>query len=140
MFISSLHAQSAAAAGGFDFTALMPFALIIGVFYFLIIRPQSKRNKERQEMIGNIRRGDRIVTAGGIIGSVHAIVSDTELEVEISKDTIVRIARGTVSQVMDKTVPISNDDKPKKKTPARKPAKRATKTATKTAAKKTVSK
>lgn len=104
MLISPAMAQVAgAASGGFGgLEGLMPFVLIAVVFYFLLIRPQQKRQKDHKSMVANLRRGDRIVTAGGIIGTVSKVPSDTELQVEIAEGVKVRIARSTVSEILIK--------------------------------------
>jgi preprotein translocase subunit YajC len=73
--------------------------MILGIMYFLIIRPQQKRLKEHREMIGSIKRGDTVVTSGGIIGKVSRVIGDGELQVEIADGVRVRVVRGTVSEV-----------------------------------------
>lgn len=104
MLISPAYAQ--AAGGAADGGALMPqilmMAMIFGVFYFLLIRPQQKKMKMHKEMLGQIRRGDRIVTGGGIIGSVTKVIGDDELQVEIADGVKVRVARSMVSSVIAK--------------------------------------
>jgi preprotein translocase subunit YajC len=75
--------------------------LIIGIMYFLMIRPQQKRLKEHQAMVANIRRGDTVVTSGGIIGKVTK-VDDQELQVEIAEGVKIKIVRSTVSEVRGK--------------------------------------
>lgn len=113
--ISSAHAQTATkAAGGFDFMSLAPIVGLFAIFYFLLIRPQQKKAKIHREMLTNLRRGDRVITAGGIIGTISQVVSDDELEIEIANNVTVRIVRGTVSQVLDKPVPVKAE-KPVKK-------------------------
>ena len=81
----------------------MPLVLIFVVFYFLLIRPQQKKMKAHREMIGAVKRGDKVLTAGGIIGTVVKVEeSDDVLLVEIAKDIRVRVARGTISDVLNK--------------------------------------
>ncbi|MHC8493530.1 preprotein translocase subunit YajC [Thalassospira sp. SM2505] len=112
MFISTAYAQAAGGADGAG--ALMQFApliLIFVVFYFLLIRPQQKKQKEHKAMLGAIRRGDKIVTAGGLIGTVAKVVGDDELSVEIAEGVKVKVARGMVSTVLSKTEPAKNDAK-----------------------------
>ena len=104
MLISPAYAQTGGAPGGFDLISLMPLLLIFVVFYFLLIRPQQKKMKQHREMIGALKRGDRVLTAGGIIGSVVKI-EDAELLVEIAKDVRVRVARSTISDVLSKPQP-----------------------------------
>ena len=70
MLISPAYAQAGGAPGGFDLISLMPLLLIFVVFYFLLIRPQQKKMKQHRDMIGALKRGDRVLTAGGIIGTV----------------------------------------------------------------------
>ncbi|EKV31396.1 Preprotein translocase subunit YajC [Caenispirillum salinarum AK4] len=114
MLISPAYAQAPGGAmGGIE--AFLPLILIFVVFYFLLIRPQQKRQKQHKEMLRNIRRGDRIVTNGGIIGKV-ARVQDTELDLEIAPDTKVKVMRDMVATVLDKTEPVSGKggDKAKK--------------------------
>jgi preprotein translocase subunit YajC len=103
MLISPAYAQAGGAPGGFDLISLMPLVLIFVVFYFLLIRPQQKKMKTHREMIGAIKRGDKVLTAGGIIGSVVKVEeSEDVLLVEIAKDIRVRVARSTISDVLNK--------------------------------------
>ena len=99
MFVSPAYAQ-AATGGGSGFEALLPLVLIFVVFYFLLIRPQQKRAKVHREMLGAISRGDKIVTNGGILGTVTKVLNDTELAVEIAEGVKVRVQRGMISQVV----------------------------------------
>ena len=101
MFIAPAYAQAGGAPGGFDLISLMPLLLIFVVFYFLLIRPQQKKMKQHRDMVAALKRGDRVLTAGGIIGSVVK-VEDAELLVEIAKDVRVRVARSTISDVLSK--------------------------------------
>jgi preprotein translocase subunit YajC len=106
MFISPAYAQAAGGGGGGEMlTGLLPIVLIFVVFWFLLIRPQQKRMKEHKALIANLRRGDKVVTGGGIIGTVTKVVDDGELEVEIAPEVKVRVARGTVTEVLNKTAP-----------------------------------
>jgi preprotein translocase subunit YajC len=97
----SAYAQ--AAPGAFDMlnSLIVPTMLIIGIMYFLMIRPQQKRLKEHRAMIAAIRRGDTIVTSGGIIGKVTK-VEEQELQVEIADGVKVKVLRSTVSEVRGK--------------------------------------
>ncbi|MGB2932755.1 MAG: preprotein translocase subunit YajC [Methyloceanibacter sp.] len=92
-----------AAPGAFDAlnSLIVPTVLIIGIMYFLMIRPQQKRLKEHQAMISGIRRGDNVVTAGGILGKVTK-VDEQELQVEIAEGIRVKVLRTTVSEVRSK--------------------------------------
>ena len=104
MLISPAYAQSAGPAG-FDIAAFLPLILIFAVFYFLLIRPQQKKMKQHREMVAAVRRGDKIVTAGGIIGTVAQVVNENELLVEIADGVRVRLVRSQVTEVASKTVP-----------------------------------
>ena len=98
MFVTPAYAQSA--GGGTDLVmSLLPFILIFVIMYFLIIAPQRKQMKAREEMLKNIRRNDSIVTGGGVMGKVTKVVDDNELEVEITKDVKVRVLRSMVADV-----------------------------------------
>jgi preprotein translocase subunit YajC len=107
MLITPAYAQ--AAAGGDANSMLMsllPFALIFVIMYFLILRPQQKKVKDHQELVKNIRRGDTVVTSGGIIGKVTKVKDDGEIEVEIADNTRVRVIKGTVAEVRVKGEPV----------------------------------
>jgi preprotein translocase subunit YajC len=104
--ISPAYAQ--AAAGGASTSTLLqmaPLALIFVVFYFFLIRPQQKKAKDTKAMLEAIRRGDRVVTGGGIVGIVAKVVSNDELLVDIAENTRVRVVRGTIVNVLAKTTP-----------------------------------
>jgi preprotein translocase subunit YajC len=101
MFITPAYAQGA--AGGSDFLInLMPIILMFVIFYFLLFRPQQQRMKQHREMLANLRRGDTVVTSGGIIGEVTKVVDDREVEVKISNEVRVRVVRGMISEVRQK--------------------------------------
>ena len=102
MFISPAYAQAAGGAGDFGMQFL-PLILIFVVFYFLLIRPQQKKQKAHREMLSALRRGDRVVTAGGVVGTITRVISDTELTVEIADGVRVRVMRGMVSDVIART-------------------------------------
>lgn len=108
MFVSPAFAQAAAPAGGIagGLEAFFPLILIFLVFYFLLIRPQQKKMKQHKEMLGALRRGDRVVTAGGIVGTITKLVSDTEVQVEIADNVRVRVLRNTLGEVLSKTEPV----------------------------------
>ncbi len=100
MFITEAYAQAAPAAGGASFLIqLLPFMMILGIMYFLIIRPQQKRLKEHRDMIASIRKGDTVVTAGGMVGKVTKVIGDAELQVELAEGVRVRVIRSTISEV-----------------------------------------
>ena len=79
--------------------AFLPLILIFGVFYILLIRPQQKKVKQHREMLKNLRRGDKIITSGGIIGSINKVSENRELQVEISDDVEIKIAPGMVADL-----------------------------------------
>ena len=99
MWISTAYAQGAEGESSM-LVSFLPLILIFVVFYFLLIRPQQKKAKAHKAMLGEIGRGDRIVTGGGIVGTVTKVNSDTEMTVEISPGIKVRVLRDTVSQVV----------------------------------------
>lgn len=103
MFISPAYAQAAGGGGLGAMGQFLPLILIFVVFYFLLIRPQQKKQKAHREMLAALHRGDRIVTAGGLVGTITKVNSDTELTVEISDGVRVRVMRGMISDVMAKT-------------------------------------
>jgi preprotein translocase subunit YajC len=107
MFISQALAQEAAGAAGpaGALGAFLPIILIFVVFYFLLIRPQQKKMKQHKEMLAAIRRGDRIVTGGGIVGTVSKVIDDNEIQVEIAEGVRVRVHRGLISTVLAKSQP-----------------------------------
>ncbi len=103
---------AAAGQGAGGFTSLIPIVLMFVIFYFLLIRPQQKKAKEHREMISQVRKGDRIVTSGGLHGRVTA-VSDATLTVEIADKVRVKIARGNISQVVQSSSPSQDNKKSK---------------------------
>jgi preprotein translocase subunit YajC len=111
MLISPAYAQAAGGAGDFLSSGVVPLVLIFVVFYFLLIRPQQKKAKQHREMLGALRRGDTIVTTGGLIGKIVKVVGDGELQVEIAEDVRVRVARGMVSDVLSRTEPAKGEEK-----------------------------
>jgi preprotein translocase subunit YajC len=107
--ISPAYAQGlGGGGGGFDLVQLAPLVLIFVVFYFLIIRPQQKKVKDHKSMVDNLRRGDRVVTSGGIVGTVTKVGTDPELMVEIAEGVRVRVMRGMISEVRARTEPASD--------------------------------
>ena len=114
MFISQALAQEAGnAAGPGALGAFLPIILIFVVFYFLLIRPQQKKLKQHKEMLAAIRRGDRIVTGGGIVGTVSKVIDDNEVQVEIAEGVRVRVHRGLISTVLSKSQPTGDGKEPK---------------------------
>ena len=84
------------------------FIALLAIWYFLIIRPQQSQVKKHKEMIDNIRRGDTIVTNGGLIGKVTKVVEDQDFQVEIADGVRVKIARGAVATLRSKTEPVED--------------------------------
>jgi len=83
----------------------VPLILIFAIMYFLLIRPQQKKMKEHQALVAGLRRGDQVVTQGGLIGKVSKVKDDAEIEVEIAEGVKVRVVRQTITQVLSKTEP-----------------------------------
>jgi preprotein translocase subunit YajC len=111
MLITPAYAQ--AAAGGDTNSMLMsllPFALIFVIMYFLILRPQQKKVKDHAELVKNIRRGDTVVTTGGLVGKVTKVVDDDQIEVEIADGVRVRQMRSMVSEVRAKGEPVKDEN------------------------------
>lgn len=101
MLISPAYAQAAGAApGGFDIMTIVPLILIFVVFYFLLIRPQQAKMRQQREMLGGVKRGDRVVTGGGIIGLVTKVIGDNELQVELADGVRVRIIKQTITDIV----------------------------------------
>ena len=112
MFVTPAFAQSLPFGGGDGiFSLMMPMVLVFGIFYFLVLRPQQKRAKEHDEMVKNLRRGDTVVTSGGLVGKVTKLVDDEQVEVEISDGVRVRQVRAMVTGVRAKGEPVKDDSK-----------------------------
>ncbi|MFN3077209.1 MAG: preprotein translocase subunit YajC [Alphaproteobacteria bacterium] len=110
--IAPAYAQAAGGAGAAGtFESFVPLILIFIVFYFLLIRPQQKKLKQQREMLAAIRRGDRVLTGGGILGLVTKIVDERELIVEIADNVRVKVLRDTIATVLTKTEPVSGGGK-----------------------------
>ena len=131
MLISEAWAQVGGGAGGSDFLVqLFPLILIFVVFYFLLIRPQQAKVKAQREMLGGVKRGDRVVTGGGIIGLVTKVISDNELQVELAEGVRVRIIKGTITDIITRGESVrggkesDEDDKPMLPAKAAAPAER----------------
>ena len=103
MLISPAFAQDGGGLGGIE--PLIPLVLIFVVFYFLLIRPQQKKAKAHREMIAGLRRGDRVVTSGGIVGQVQRVIGDSELSVEIAEGVRVRVMRAMIAELVAKPEP-----------------------------------
>lgn len=116
MFVSPAYAQSASGgAAAMDPSGILiqvaPILLLVVIFWFLIFRPQQKRLKEQKAMLNAIRRGDTVVTTGGIVGKVTKAIDGDDFEIEIAHGVKVKLARGMVTDVRSKSEPI-NDNKP----------------------------
>ena len=106
MLITPAYAQAAAPGGSDLLLQLAPLFFIVAIFYVLFIRPQQKRVKAHQEMVRNLRRGDTVVTSGGLIGKVTKLVSDAEVEIELAEGIKVRAVRATIGEVRVKGEPV----------------------------------
>src|ERR1041384_7995054 len=111
MFISTAFAQTPGSmfGGGDMLTSLLPFALIFVIMYFLILRPQQKRVKTHQEMVKNVRRGDTVVTNGGLVGRVTKVIDDNEIEIEIADNIRIRQMRTMLADVRAKGEPVKDE-------------------------------
>ncbi len=109
MIVTPAFAQGAGASGGDMLVSLLPFILIFVIMYFLILRPQQKRAKQHQEMVKNMRRGDNVVTSGGLMGKITKVVDENEIEVEIAEGIRVRQMRGMVAEVRAKGEPVRDE-------------------------------
>jgi preprotein translocase subunit YajC len=109
MLISTAYAQGTGLSGLFDNQSAMiqflPLVLIFVVFYFLLIRPQQRKAKEHRTMLGALRRGDRVVTGGGIVGTVVRVESPEEVSVDIADGVRVRVVRSTITSVLARPDP-----------------------------------
>ena len=105
--ITPAFAQATPAGGSGDIIfQLVPFVLIFVIMWFLIIRPQQRRAREHQEIIKNVRRGDTIVSTGGIVGKVTKVTDDPEIEVEIADGVRVRLVRAMIAEVRTRGEPV----------------------------------
>jgi preprotein translocase subunit YajC len=108
MFVTPAFAQTAGAGAGSAFASFMPLVLIFAIMYFLLIRPQQKKAKEMKAMVEALRRGDQVLTQGGIIGKVNKVGDDGIIEVEIADGVRVKVLKHTIAQVMNKTEPATS--------------------------------
>jgi len=113
MFTTPAFAQGSLFGGeggdGGMLMSLLPFALIFVIMYFLILRPQQKRVKQHQGMVKNVRRGDTVVTNGGLIGKVTKVIDDDQIEIEIADDVRIRQMRQMVTDVRAKGEPVKDE-------------------------------
>jgi preprotein translocase subunit YajC len=118
MLISQAWAQGAGGGGSDFLVQLFPLVLIFIVFYFLLIRPQQSKMKQQREMLAGVKRGDRVVTGGGIIGLVTKVIGDNELQVELAEGVRVRIIKSTITDIITRGESVrggkesEEDDKP----------------------------
>jgi preprotein translocase subunit YajC len=107
MLITPAFAQAAGAAGDTNsmLMSLLPFALIFVIMYFLILRPQQRKVKEHNDLVKNVRRGDTVVTNGGLVGKVTKVVDDEQIEVEVADGVRIRQMRQMISGVRTKGEP-----------------------------------
>ena len=105
MLITPAFAQGAGGGGSDMLLSLMPFILIFVIMYFLILRPQQKRVKQHGDMVKGLRRGDTVVTSGGLIGKITKVVDDNEIEIQVGEDLRIRQVRQMISEVRAKGEP-----------------------------------
>ncbi|QDY99212.1 preprotein translocase subunit YajC [Nitratireductor mangrovi] len=110
MLVTPAYAQTGGAGGPDMLISILPFVLIFVIMYFLIIRPQRQQMKKRQEMLTAIRRGDSVVTGGGLLGKVTKVINDNELEVDLGGGVKVTAVRGTIAEVRVKGEPVANQN------------------------------
>ena len=109
MFAAPAFAQAAGApTGGLLNSMLVPMLLVFAIMYFFMIRPQQKKMKEHQAMLGALRKGDQVITQGGVIGKILKVKDDSEVEVEIATGVKVRVVRATIVKVIGKTEPVES--------------------------------
>ena len=109
MLITPAYAQTPGGDGGM-LMSLLPFVLIFVIMYFLILRPQQKRVKLHQEIVKNLRRGDTVVTSGGLIGKVTKVVDDEQIEVEFAEGLRARQMRQMIAEVRAKGEPVKDEN------------------------------
>src|ERR1700756_2129825 len=123
MLISAAYAQGTGFTGLFEnqgaLIQFLPLVLIFVVFYFLLIRPQQRKAKDQKTMLDALRRGDRVVTGGGIIGTVARVDNPEEVVVDIAENVRVRVVRSTITTVLAKPDPAAAREAAKQKTETR---------------------
>ena len=108
MLISPAYAQVGGAPGGDMFIQLMPLLLIFVVFWFFLIRPQQKKAKDHREMVSTVRRGDQVVTGGGMMGKVTKVLDENTVQVELAENVRVKVISSTLSDVLSKGAPVAS--------------------------------
>ncbi|WP_138935268.1 preprotein translocase subunit YajC [Roseovarius arcticus] len=96
---------------GGAFAQFIPLILIFAIMYFLLIRPQQRKLKTHRAMVENLRRGDQVITQGGLIGKVSKVKDEDEVEVELAPNLKVRVVKSTIAQVVSKTEPANDAPK-----------------------------
>ncbi len=114
MLISPAYAQAAGGDGGAGMFQLLPLVLIFVVFYFLLIRPQQKKVKVHRSMVEALKRGDRVVTGGGLVGKVTKVLDNHQLQVEIAEGVRVKVMRHTIQEVTSRAGPVGKGGEAKK--------------------------
>jgi preprotein translocase subunit YajC len=109
MFITPAFAQGAPAGSSEMLLQMAPFVLIFVIMYFLILRPQQKRAKDHQAMVKAMRKGDTVVTSGGIVGKVTKIIDDNEVEIQIADNVRIRQMRPMITEVRAKGEPVKEE-------------------------------
>ena len=110
MFVTPAYAQSATGGTPEILMSVLPFILIFIIMYFLIIRPQRAQLKKRGDMLANVRRGDTVITGGGLVGKVTKVIDDNELEVDLGNGLKVTALRSTLADVRVKGEPVANQN------------------------------
>ena len=108
LLVSPAYAQAAPNATGSMIGGILPMILIFGIMYFLLIRPQQKKMRDLKAMIEAVRRGDQVVTGGGILGKVTNVGTDNTVEVEIASGVKVKVIKSTITQVLSKSEPAAS--------------------------------
>lgn len=116
-FATSATGSTAATTGPASFfISLMPLFLVIIIFYFFLVRPQQRRMAEYQKLVSNLRRGDRVVTSGGIIGTIHKVEANSpDVTVEIADGVRVRVQRNAIAEVLAKSGAVDDKETVEKK-------------------------
>ena len=109
-FVTPAYAQTPSLLGGEGMSFLVPMVLVFVIMYFLILRPQQKRVKQHAEMVKNVRKGDTVITSGGLVGKVTKVVDDDQIEVELAEGVRVRQMRQMVTDVRAKGEPVKDDE------------------------------
>ena len=113
MFVSTAYAQAAGGGGGDILGMLFPLVMIMAIFWFLLIRPQQKRAREHQALVAGVRRGDAVVTNGGVIGKVAKVVDDHEVIIEVAENVRMRFQKNAIAEVRTKGEPVKDGDSKK---------------------------